>query len=139
MKNSLFAVVILTVSLVSQTAAAKPLGVAGLFLNGELMAGQKATLQFEFPSCPSDPHLLNLQRKDSIAKVPSPETGKDIEVRYVNLVGSVGGKDKKCPQKKKLSTMKFEIESDPQKTTQYFVIVEAPAKILAFDIGSSSR
>ncbi len=104
-------------------------GTNSIFYNGETLPKFKTKFEFNFPHCALESRLLNIERRDSITKLDNPDTGKKVSVRYIYLIGHLPGSHKSCPSKVENTKIQYQIESDPNLMTHFFVSIEAPAKI----------
>jgi hypothetical protein len=104
-------------------------GTNSIFYNGETLPKFKTKIEFNFPHCGLDSRLLNIERRDSRTQLDNPDTGKKVDVRYVYLIGHMPGTHKSCPSKVENTTIQYQIESDPNLMTHFFVSIEVPAKI----------
>jgi hypothetical protein len=99
------------------------------FFNGEMHPMYKTKIEFTFPQCLIDSHLLNVERRDSETFLTNPDSGKKEPVRYVLLVGRLNGSHKNCKTGVKETQLQYEIESDPKRMTHFFISTESPAKV----------
>ncbi len=106
-------------------------GVPSLFYSREIYPKHRVRIEFEFPQCPLDSRLLNIERRDLDVALDSAENGQKTKVRYVYLTGRLSGMHKECPSKNLKTTLQYEIEKDPKRITHLFITLESPAKVIS--------